>query len=73
MRPGDKDTVNGLRRLLNEGDPIGVADEVPDAYDCMLAPLRGPLLGVPGLADGIGDIRARTVVRLRRRATAAAG
>ncbi|GAA2399617.1 hypothetical protein GCM10010420_27640 [Streptomyces glaucosporus] len=30
---------NGLRRLLNEWDPIGVADEVRDEYDCLLAPL----------------------------------
>ncbi|MEU0372009.1 hypothetical protein ABZ070_17440 [Streptomyces sp. NPDC006283] len=30
---------NGLRLLLNEWDPIGVADDVQDEYDCMLAPL----------------------------------
>ncbi|MFF4276807.1 hypothetical protein [Streptomyces sp. NPDC001536] len=28
-----------LRHLLNEWDPIGVADDVQDEYDCMLAPL----------------------------------
>lgn len=39
MRPRYGVTVIGLRRLLNEWDPIGVADEVPDEYDCMLAPL----------------------------------
>ncbi|MEV0011102.1 hypothetical protein AB0M10_28680 [Streptomyces sp. NPDC051840] len=29
--------ANGLRRLLNEWDPLGVADDVQDEYDCMLA------------------------------------
>lgn len=28
-----------LRHLLNEWDPIGVADLVDDEYDCLLAPL----------------------------------
>ncbi|GHJ35605.1 hypothetical protein [Streptomyces sp. TS71-3] len=31
---------DGLRHLLNEWDPIGVADLVQDEYDCMLRPLR---------------------------------
>lgn len=39
MRPGTDTTENGLRHLLNEWDPIGVADEVQDEYDCMLTPL----------------------------------
>ncbi|RAJ76897.1 hypothetical protein K377_06065 [Streptomyces sp. PsTaAH-137] len=39
MRPGTDVTENGLRHLLNEWDPIGVADEVQDEYDCMLVPL----------------------------------
>ncbi|MGA5565118.1 hypothetical protein ACPCUV_28680 [Streptomyces platensis] len=39
MRPGTDAIESGLRRLLNEWDPIGVADEVQDEYDCMLAPL----------------------------------
>ncbi|MEV7859871.1 hypothetical protein AB0O86_13780 [Streptomyces hirsutus] len=39
MRPGTDVTENGLRHLLNEWDPIGVADDVQDEYDCMLAPL----------------------------------
>ncbi|MFG2332730.1 hypothetical protein ACGFMM_24290 [Streptomyces sp. NPDC048604] len=39
MRPGTNVTLKGLRLLLNEWDPIGVADEVPDEYDCMLAPV----------------------------------
>ncbi|WP_285646056.1 hypothetical protein [Lentzea sp. NBRC 102530] len=28
-----------LRHLLNQWDPIGVADVVDDEYDCLLAPL----------------------------------
>jgi hypothetical protein len=39
MRPGTDVTENGLRDLLNEWEPIGVADEVQDEYDCMLTPL----------------------------------
>jgi hypothetical protein len=39
MRFGNTEAVIGLRRLLNEWDPIGVADDVQDEYDCMLAPL----------------------------------
>lgn len=45
MRPGSTSTENHLRRLLNEWDPIGVADDVQDEYDCMLAPLLGRLRG----------------------------
>ncbi|MEV8005337.1 MULTISPECIES: hypothetical protein [unclassified Streptomyces] len=43
MRTGTGLTEKNLRQLLNEWDPIGVADEVPDEYDCMLAPLLGML------------------------------
>ncbi|MFI9548005.1 hypothetical protein ACIHAR_29545 [Streptomyces sp. NPDC052016] len=39
MQPGPPATENDLRHLLNEWDPIGVADDVQDEYDCMLAPL----------------------------------
>ncbi|MGW4630075.1 hypothetical protein [Streptomyces rubiginosohelvolus] len=39
MRTGTGLTEKNLRQLLIEWDPIGVADEVPDEYDCMLAPL----------------------------------
>ncbi|MFA3877763.1 hypothetical protein ABS735_29515 [Streptomyces sp. MMCC 100] len=39
MRPWDTAAEDDLRRLLNEWDPIGVADEVQDEYDCMLDPL----------------------------------
>ncbi|MGW2964922.1 hypothetical protein ACWDGI_41635 [Streptomyces sp. NPDC001220] len=45
MRPGTDVTENGLRHLLNEWDPIGVADDVQDEYDCMLAPLLKRLRG----------------------------
>ncbi|MBQ0988191.1 hypothetical protein KBZ10_27505 [Streptomyces sp. F63] len=45
MRPGTDVPENGLRHLLNEWDPIGVADEVQDEYDCMLAPLLQRLHG----------------------------
>lgn len=36
---------NDLRHLLNAWDPIGVADDVQDEYDCMLAPLLQRLRG----------------------------
>ncbi|MEU0588436.1 hypothetical protein [Streptomyces sp. NPDC006132] len=39
MRPWNTSTEDDLRRLLNEWDPIGVADDARDEYDCMLAPL----------------------------------
>jgi hypothetical protein len=39
MRPWNTSTEDDLRRLLNEWDPIGVADDVRDEYDCMLTPL----------------------------------
>jgi hypothetical protein len=39
MRPWNTSAEGELRRLLNEWDPIGVADDVQDEYDCMLAPL----------------------------------
>lgn len=42
---------NGLRHLLNEWDPIGVADDVQDEYDCMLAPLLQRLRGGAGQSD----------------------
>lgn len=45
MRPWSSSTERDLRHLLNEWDPIGVADEVRDEYDCMLAPLLGRLHG----------------------------
>lgn len=35
-----------LRYLLNQWDPIGVADIVDDEYDCMLVPLWLKLIGV---------------------------
>ncbi|MFF0112419.1 hypothetical protein [Streptomyces prasinus] len=39
MRPWSTSTENDLRHLLNEWDPLGVADDVQDEYDCMLVPL----------------------------------
>ena len=45
MRPETDVTGKGLQHLLNEWDPIGVADEVQDEYDCMLAPLLQRLRG----------------------------
>ncbi|MDQ0792825.1 hypothetical protein [Streptomyces sp. B1I3] len=45
---------NGLRHLLNEWDPIGVADDVQDEYDCMLAPLLQQLR-VGADQTGIGE------------------
>jgi hypothetical protein len=33
-----------LRRLLNEWDPIGVAEIVQDEYECMLAPILSRLV-----------------------------
>ncbi|MFD5874880.1 hypothetical protein [Streptomyces sp. NPDC060322] len=38
MQPRNSSVENSLRHLLNEWDPIGVADDVQDEYDCMLAP-----------------------------------
>jgi len=36
--------LEGLRRLLNAWDPIGVAEfEVDDEYDCLLGPITGRL------------------------------
>ncbi|MFG2677411.1 hypothetical protein [Streptomyces sp. NPDC048392] len=37
------DAHDGLRHLLNEWDPIGVADLVEDEYDCLIAPLLNRL------------------------------
>jgi hypothetical protein len=34
-------------KTLNEWDPIGVADEVQDEYDCMLAPMLQRSVAVP--------------------------
>ncbi|MFD9722595.1 hypothetical protein [Streptomyces sp. NPDC059072] len=47
MRPRLDGAEDGLRRLLNEWDPIGVAEDadVRDEYDCMLAPLLRMLRG----------------------------
>ncbi|MDX3119539.1 hypothetical protein [Streptomyces scabiei] len=39
MKPWNTSAEDDLRRLLDEWDPIGVADDAQDEYDCMLAPL----------------------------------
>ncbi|MGY1440106.1 hypothetical protein [Streptomyces reniochalinae] len=39
MSPWNTSTEDDLRHLLNEWDPVGVADDVKDEYDCMLTPL----------------------------------
>lgn len=54
MRPGTGASENGLRHLLDEWDPIGVADTVQDEYDCMLVPLLQRLRGGAGQAE-IGE------------------
>ncbi|MEU9186155.1 hypothetical protein AB0D14_16710 [Streptomyces sp. NPDC048484] len=33
------DVRDDLRHLLNEWDPIGVADLAPDEYDCLVVPI----------------------------------
>ncbi|WP_267242723.1 hypothetical protein [Streptomyces sp. PR69] len=45
------DTQDSLRYLLNEWDPIGVADAVQDEYDCMIAPLLSRLYDGAGRAE----------------------
>ncbi|MFD8949717.1 hypothetical protein ACFV0B_12760 [Streptomyces xanthophaeus] len=45
MHPWNTSTQKDLRRLLNEWDPIGVADDVQDEYDCMIGPLFRRLHG----------------------------
>ena len=42
---------HNLRYLLNEWDPIGVADLVADEYDCMIAPLLSKLSAGAGRAE----------------------
>ncbi|MFJ8191547.1 hypothetical protein ACIQ8D_17515 [Streptomyces sp. NPDC096094] len=39
------DVHDDLRRLLNAWDPIGVAEDVDDEYDCMIVPLLNRLRG----------------------------
>ncbi|USQ86313.1 hypothetical protein NFX46_22950 [Streptomyces phaeoluteigriseus] len=54
MEPWTTSTANGLRHLLNEWDPIGVADDVQDEYDRMLGPLHRRLAGGAGRTE-IGE------------------
>ncbi|NED16449.1 hypothetical protein [Streptomyces sp. SID9124] len=51
MKPWTTFTEDDLRRLLNEWDPIGVADDVQDEYDCMIAPLFQRLLSGAGRTE----------------------
>ncbi|WP_338897268.1 hypothetical protein WBG99_17935 [Streptomyces sp. TG1A-60] len=48
------DVHSNLRFLLNEWDPIGVADDVQDEYDCLIAPLLTRLHAGAGRA-AIGE------------------
>ena len=48
----DLETAQGnLRYLLNDWDPIGVADLDSDEYDCMVGPLLSLLLRGNGRAE----------------------
>lgn len=51
MRPWNTSTEDDLRRLLNEWDPVDVADDVQDEYDCMLAPLLQRLRSSAGRTE----------------------
>ncbi|MGX1267535.1 hypothetical protein [Streptomyces phaeoluteigriseus] len=57
MEPWTTSTVHGLRHLLNEWDPIGVADDVQDEYDCMLGPLLRKLTAGADRAEIGGYLR----------------
>ncbi|NBE51521.1 hypothetical protein [Streptomyces boluensis] len=45
------DAQDNLRYLLNEWDPIGVADAVRDEYDCLIGPLLSRLHRGAGRAE----------------------
>ncbi|MFC9082709.1 hypothetical protein ACFTY7_38060 [Streptomyces sp. NPDC057062] len=49
MKPGD--AQRKLRDLLNEWDPIGVADLVQDEYDCLISPILSRLTHGAGRAE----------------------
>ncbi|MDT7804785.1 MAG: hypothetical protein QOI78_8218 [Actinomycetota bacterium] len=49
-----EDAQDNVRYLLNRWDPIGVADEVDDEYDCLVAPLLSRLAAGAGRAE-IGE------------------
>ncbi len=46
-----RDVQANLTCLLNEWDPIGVADLVSDEYDCLIAPLLSRLNAGNGRAE----------------------
>lgn len=54
MRSWNTSAQKDLRRLLNAWDPIGVADDVQDEYDCLIGPLFRRLHEGAGQAE-IGD------------------
>ncbi|MEU6301080.1 hypothetical protein [Streptomyces erythrochromogenes] len=54
MRSGTTSVQKDLRRLLNAWDPIGVADDVQDVYDCLIGPLFRRLHEGAGQTE-IGD------------------
>ena len=45
------DVQASLRLLLNEWDPLGVADLVSDEYDCMIGPLLSRLIRNGGRSE----------------------
>lgn len=45
------DVQGNLRYLLNQWDPIGVADLVSDEYDCLIAPLLSKLSAGGGRSE----------------------
>ncbi|MGA5407929.1 hypothetical protein ACPCSC_11765 [Streptomyces lavendulocolor] len=54
MSSWDTSLEGDLRSLLNEWDPIGVADDVQDEYDCLFAPLLQQLRSGAGRSE-IGE------------------
>ncbi|MDQ0986758.1 hypothetical protein [Streptomyces sp. V2I9] len=61
MRTGRDNAEKGLRDLLNAWDPIGVADEVPDEYDCMILPLLQRLRNGAGRTEIAGYLHHELV------------
>jgi hypothetical protein len=57
MRPWNTSTEDDLRQLLNEWDPVGVADDVQDEYDCLLGPLLQRLGSGAGRTEIGGFLR----------------
>ena len=49
LRPGEIEA--NLQVLLNQWDPIGLADAVEDEYDCLIWPLLSRLKAGAGRAE----------------------